>query len=63
MAGKGDKPRNCFTRNFKENFDSIDWTKKPDKNGFVQPDTTIGNKAKIGDVQKNTNNYQSFYNR
>lgn len=28
MAGKGDKPRNCFTNNFKENFDQIKWFKK-----------------------------------
>ena len=27
--GKGDKPRNCFSKKFKENYDSIDWGKKP----------------------------------
>jgi hypothetical protein len=26
--GKGDKPRSCFSRQFKDNFDSIDWTPK-----------------------------------
>jgi hypothetical protein len=24
-AGKGDKPRNCFSKQYKENHDSIDW--------------------------------------
>ena len=23
--GKGDKPRNCFSDDFKDNFDLIDW--------------------------------------
>lgn len=25
MAGKGSKPRNCFTKEFKDNYDRIDW--------------------------------------
>jgi hypothetical protein len=24
-AGKGDKPRNCFSSDFKDNYDLIDW--------------------------------------
>lgn len=24
-AGKGDKPRNCFSKQFKDNYDLIDW--------------------------------------
>lgn len=28
MNGKGSKPRNCFTRRFRDNYDSINW-KKP----------------------------------
>lgn len=34
MAGKGDKPRNCFSEQFKDNYDLIDWgksKKKPQK--------------------------------
>ena len=27
-AGKGDKPRNCFSQKFKNNFGQIDWKKK-----------------------------------
>ena len=31
--GKGDRPRNIFTKSFKENFDKISWgsTRKPTK--------------------------------
>ena len=63
MSGKGDKPRNCLSSKFKDNYDAIDWSKKPDKDGNMQPETKIGNKAKISHEQKNTNNYQSFYSR
>lgn len=27
-AGKGDKPRNCFSKTYKSNFDQIKWGKK-----------------------------------
>ena len=27
-AGKGDKPRNCFSQKYRDNYDSIDWNKK-----------------------------------
>jgi hypothetical protein len=30
-AGKGDKPRNCFTKKFKDNFDQIKWEKAEPK--------------------------------
>jgi hypothetical protein len=26
-SGKGDKPRNCFSSKFKNNYDEIDWGK------------------------------------
>ena len=25
MAGKGDKPRNCFSKSFRDNYDAITW--------------------------------------
>lgn len=28
MSGKGDRPRNCFTKEFRDNHDHIDWSKK-----------------------------------
>lgn len=30
-AGKGDKPRNCFSDSFKNNYNSINWKIKKDK--------------------------------
>jgi hypothetical protein len=27
-AGKGDKPRNCFSKDYKNNYDNINWGKK-----------------------------------
>lgn len=27
-AGKGDSPRNCFSKKFKRNYEKIDWTSK-----------------------------------
>lgn len=26
--GKGDKPRNCYSKKFRKNFDKIKWRKK-----------------------------------
>jgi|TARA_R110000744_G_C19143855_1_gene538612 hypothetical protein len=31
MAGKGDKPRNCYSKKFKNNYKEINWKKKHDK--------------------------------
>ena len=33
-AGKGDSPRNCFSQNYRDNYDSIDWTKKDSKEKY-----------------------------
>jgi hypothetical protein len=30
-AGKGDKPRNCFSHSFKNNYDSIKWLENNNK--------------------------------
>lgn len=30
-AGKGSKPRSCFSKNFKNNFDQINWVTKEGK--------------------------------
>lgn len=32
MNGKGSKPRNCFSKNFKNNYDKIEWQKHPSDN-------------------------------
>ena len=31
QAGKGDKPRNCFSKEFKRNFDQVNWGKNKSK--------------------------------
>ena len=31
QAGKGSKPRNNFSKKFREGYDSIDWSKKDKK--------------------------------
>lgn len=28
--GKGSKPRNCFSKSFRDNFDEIDWSDSKD---------------------------------
>jgi hypothetical protein len=30
-AGKGDKPRNCFSKDFKNNYDQIKWSVKKEE--------------------------------
>lgn len=27
-SGKGDKPRSCYTKKFRKNYDKINWKKK-----------------------------------
>jgi hypothetical protein len=34
-AGKGDKPRNCFSQKYRDNYDSINWNKKTPKNKYA----------------------------
>jgi hypothetical protein len=38
-AGKGDKPRNCFSKNYRDNYDSINWgDKKNEKKDTIYSD-------------------------
>ena len=30
QAGKGDKPRNCFSKKYRDNYDCINWGKNTD---------------------------------
>lgn len=32
QAGKGDAPRNCFSKKFRDNYDDIVWNHKDEKN-------------------------------
>lgn len=42
-AGKGDFPRNCFSKQFKKNYDQINWSNRKNKTTnnaqIVGPDT------------------------
>jgi hypothetical protein len=31
MAGKGDRPRSCFSSQFKSNYDTINWSDRKKK--------------------------------
>ncbi len=31
-AGKGDRPRNCFSKKYRDNYDSINWNKEENDN-------------------------------
>jgi hypothetical protein len=35
-AGKGDKPRNCFSKQYKSNYDEINWGKKKEKKNEIK---------------------------
>ena len=37
-AGKGDKPRSCFSKQFKSNYDEINWDKKKIKKEKLKKD-------------------------
>jgi hypothetical protein len=42
-AGKGDKPRNCFSQKYRKNYDDINWNnkqKKNEKNTYNSDNTT-----------------------
>lgn len=45
QAGKGDRPRNCFSKKYRDNYDSINWNKK---NGKNQTNTDVAPPPKRG---------------
>lgn len=38
QAGKGDRPRNCFSQKYRDNYDGINWNKKNEKNNTKRND-------------------------
>jgi DnaJ-class molecular chaperone len=54
--GKGDKPRNCFSRQFKENYDFINWGKTSNKKDYSCPDC-FGKGENLKCEYKNPENY------
>jgi hypothetical protein len=39
-AGKGDKPRNCFSQKYRDNYDTINWNKKENEKIIDNPPDT-----------------------
>ena len=37
-AGKGDKPRNCFSQNYRDNYDAINWCNKKNEKKDIPND-------------------------
>ena len=40
-AGKGDSPRNCFSKIFKKNYEKIDWKSKKRHDSIVNADNDL----------------------
>lgn len=40
-AGKGDKPRNCFSEQYRNNYDEIDWGKKSSIQDLIEREKRI----------------------
>lgn len=49
-AGKGDKPRNCFSKKYKNNYDDINW--KGSQDNLTQ-----------NDCAKSSNNFLELQNK
>ena len=45
MAGKGDKPRNCYSTKFKKNYADIEW-KKPKRKKISNGTSNNSNRFK-----------------
>ena len=43
-AGKGDKPRNCFSQKYRDNYDVIIWNKKEKENEKIINNTLVTDK-------------------
>lgn len=43
QAGKGDRPRNCFSQDYRNNYDLIDWSKnkKNENNNDDMPSVNV----------------------
>ena len=63
-AGKGDKPRNCFSLKFKDNYDAIDWGKKntdgksnQNNSNFLSLDDLTKDTTPLFDINEHINQY------
>lgn len=49
MNGKGDKPRNCFSKRFKDNYEQIKWKKDAPQGGRSSDISTCGDGSQTYD--------------
>jgi hypothetical protein len=50
MNGKGDKPRNCFSKQFKNNYEEINWNSNSESNFKDSKETNGEDKRNIQDL-------------
>lgn len=53
-AGKGDAPRNCFSKKFKNNYDEINWSEKENKDHCSKTKNCAICKIKSNNADKTT---------
>jgi len=46
-AGKGDKPRNCFSQKYRDNYDSINWGNKKNEKKDMHNNIDIPPKCRM----------------
>ena len=51
MNGKGDKPRNCFSKDYKSNYDEINWNTSSESNFKDSKETDVQDKRNLQNVQ------------
>jgi hypothetical protein len=51
MNGKGDKPRNCFSKQFKNNYEEINWNSNSESNFKDSKETNGEDKRNIQDLR------------
>lgn len=51
MNGKGDKPRNCFSKQYKNNYDEINWNTNSESNFKDTKETNGKDKCNIQDLR------------
>jgi hypothetical protein len=51
MNGKGDKPRNCFSKTYKSNYDEINWNTSSESQFKDSKETDAKDKRNLQNVQ------------
>jgi hypothetical protein len=56
--GKGDSPRSCFSKQFKDNYSEINWKKTPKPRSLKQEFVRSGNNSIIAAVIAESTNQE-----